>query len=130
LHLKASITAFVVEPLPPTPLHPLGAEQHALAAQRHVALAATHAEALLAPFERQAQGAGVDFHRCYDSATHHDRQILDAVASSDCDVIVMASQGHGAFGEFLFGSQVKALLAGCPLPLLVLKPKAGPAPTH
>jgi nucleotide-binding universal stress UspA family protein len=124
LRLNAAITGFVVEPLPPIPLHPLAADRQALVAQRHQERAAAHADELLAPFERLALDAGVVFHRCYDSATHHDRQILDAVAASGCDVIVMASQGRGAFGEFLFGSQAKAVLAGCSLPLLVLKPAA------
>nr|MCU0967128.1 universal stress protein [Burkholderiaceae bacterium] len=37
-----------------------------------------------------------------------------------CDMIVMVTHGRGAFGEFLFGSQTKAVLAGSSLPLLVL----------
>jgi nucleotide-binding universal stress UspA family protein len=35
-------------------------------------------------------------------------------------MVVMVTHGRGAFGEFLFGSQTKAMLAGCSLPLLVL----------
>ncbi len=35
-------------------------------------------------------------------------------------MIVMVTHGRGAFGEFLFGSQTKAVLAGSTLPLLVL----------
>jgi nucleotide-binding universal stress UspA family protein len=125
LRLEASITGFVVEPLPPVPLHPLALERQALLAQRHQEEAAAHADELLAPFEQRALAAGVRFHRCFDGMLHGDRQILDAVAASGCDVIVMASLGRGAFGEFLFGSQAKAVLAGSALPLLVLKPVAG-----
>jgi nucleotide-binding universal stress UspA family protein len=36
-------------------------------------------------------------------------------------MIIMAAHGRGAFGEFLFGSETKAILAGCNLPLLVLR---------
>ena len=35
-------------------------------------------------------------------------------------MIVMVTHGRGAFGEFLFGSYTKAVLAGSRLPLLVL----------
>jgi nucleotide-binding universal stress UspA family protein len=35
-------------------------------------------------------------------------------------MIVMVTHGRGAFGEFLFGSQTKAVLSGSRLPLLVL----------
>jgi cytochrome c oxidase assembly protein subunit 15 len=37
-----------------------------------------------------------------------------------CDMIVLVTHGRGAFGEFLFGSQTKAVLAGSRLPLLIL----------
>jgi nucleotide-binding universal stress UspA family protein len=35
-------------------------------------------------------------------------------------MIVMVTHGRGAFGEFLFGSQTKAVLADSRIPLLVL----------
>jgi nucleotide-binding universal stress UspA family protein len=124
LRLNASITGLVVEPLAPIPLHPLAPGRQAQAAQRQQESAAAHADGLLAPFERLALDAGVVFQRCYDSAMHRDREILDAVASSGCDLIVMVCQGRGAFGEFLFGSQAKAVLADGALPLLILKPAA------
>jgi nucleotide-binding universal stress UspA family protein len=37
-----------------------------------------------------------------------------------CDMIVMVTHGRGASGEFLFGSQTKAVLAGSKLSLRVL----------
>jgi len=49
-----------------------------------------------------------------------DRAIIAAAESQGCDMIVMVTHGRGAFGEFLFGSQTKAVLAGSQLPLLVL----------
>jgi nucleotide-binding universal stress UspA family protein len=47
--------------------------------------------------------------------------IIAAAKKHKCDLIVMATHGRGAFGEFLFGSETKAVLAGCKLPLLVLR---------
>jgi nucleotide-binding universal stress UspA family protein len=34
--------------------------------------------------------------------------------------MVMVTTGRGVFGEALFGSQAKAVLAGCRLPMLLL----------
>jgi nucleotide-binding universal stress UspA family protein len=49
-----------------------------------------------------------------------DRAIIAKAEARGCDLIVMVTHGRGAFGEFLFGSQTKAVLAGSKLPLLVL----------
>jgi nucleotide-binding universal stress UspA family protein len=49
-----------------------------------------------------------------------DQAIIQMAESQGCDMIVMVTHGRGAFGEFLFGSQTKAVLAGSKLPLLVL----------
>ena len=37
-----------------------------------------------------------------------------------CDMIVMATHGRGTFGELLFGSQTKNVMARSKLPLVVL----------
>ena len=47
------------------------------------------------------------------------QQVRDK-ACQGCEMIVMVTHGRGAFGEFLFGSQTKAVLDGSKLPLLVL----------
>ena len=49
-----------------------------------------------------------------------DDAIAEAAAESGCDLIVMATHGRGVFGELLFGSHTKAVLARCKVPLLVL----------
>ena len=49
-----------------------------------------------------------------------DKAIIAAAESHRCDMIVMVTRGRGAFGEYLFASQTKAVLAGSKLPLLVL----------
>ncbi len=75
----------------------------------------------LAQFERRARAAGVPYEGFYHQASRVDRAIIEAAESHGCDMIVMVTHGRGAFGEFLFGSQTKAVLAGSKLPLLVLK---------
>jgi nucleotide-binding universal stress UspA family protein len=42
------------------------------------------------------------------------------VIDHHCDLIVMVTHGRGAFGEMLFGSHTKNVLARSLLPLLVL----------
>ena len=84
------------------------------------ALSDTGAQALLARFEAAAQAAQVAFKGVCTQVARIDKGIIAAAESHDCDMIVMVTHGRGAFGEFLFGSQTKAVLAGSALPLLVL----------
>jgi nucleotide-binding universal stress UspA family protein len=49
-----------------------------------------------------------------------DRAIIEAAESQGCDLIMMVTHGRGPFGEFLFGSQTKAVLAASKLPLLIM----------
>jgi nucleotide-binding universal stress UspA family protein len=118
--LGAAITGFIAEPLPPVPPGPRSSallEQEAL---EHETLTAAHAKGVLARFEAAAKAAGVTFHGYHDQVARIDRAIIAAAESRGCDMIVMVTHGRGAFGEFLFGSQTKAVLAGSTLPLLVL----------
>jgi nucleotide-binding universal stress UspA family protein len=62
----------------------------------------------------------VPFKGYHDQVARIDRAIIAAAESQGCDMIVMLTHGRGAFGEFLYGSQTKAVLAGSNLPLLVL----------
>ena len=101
--LGASVTGFVAEPVaaPPTPGRPPSLiRQETL---EHDAMTAAHASSLLERFAGLAKETGVPF-------TGHHAQVPR----------VMVTHGRGAFGEFLFGSQTKAMLAGSSLPLLVL----------
>ena len=79
------------------------------------------AQRVLADFEGRARAAGVPFDGVYRRVPRVDRAIIEAAESGGCDLIVMVTHGRGAFGEFLFGSHTKAVLAGCKLPLLVLR---------
>lgn len=78
------------------------------------------ARLVLARFGAVACAAGVGFEGVLDEVRRIDTGILLAASRHRCDVIVMVAQGRGAFGEFLFGSQTKAILAGGTLPLLLL----------
>ncbi len=118
--LGAAITGFIAEPLPPlvSGSRPLALLRHDVA--EHDAMTRPHAQAVLQRFEACARAAGVPFEGYHDQVPKVSRAIIAAAESRGCDLIVMATHGRGAFGEFLFGSETKAVLAGCKLPLLVL----------
>jgi nucleotide-binding universal stress UspA family protein len=118
--LGASITGFVAEPLLPAPSGPRPYLRLVDEAQEHDALTSAHAHDVLKRFAACAREAGVDFDGYYDQVPRVDRAIVEAAESRGCDLILMVTHGRGAFGEFLFGSQTKAVLAGSKLPLLVL----------
>jgi nucleotide-binding universal stress UspA family protein len=50
-----------------------------------------------------------------------DDAIVNAAIEYGCDLIVMVTHGRGVFGELLFGSHTKNVLARSKLPLLVLR---------
>ncbi len=118
--LHATLVAYVAGPTAPLPANPrtrAWLDDEALA---HDVQVAAHAQPVLARFEAAAKAAGVPFEGVFDQVPRVDRAIIAAAESHGCDMIVMVTNGRGAFGEFLFGSQTKAVLAGSSLPLLVL----------
>lgn len=118
--LGAAITGFVAEPILPVPSGPRSRALMEEDAREHDAMTAAHAEQVLSRFEARAREAGVAFEGYHDQVPRVDRAIIEAAESRGCDMILMVTHGRGAFGEFLFGSQTKAVLAGCKLPLLVM----------
>jgi nucleotide-binding universal stress UspA family protein len=118
--LGASITGFVAEPLLPVPAGPRPHARVVEEALEHDAMTAAHAEEVLKHFGDCAREAGVEFDGYHDQVPRVDQAIIAAAESRGCDLILMVTHGRGAFGEFLFGSQTKAVLAGSTLPLLVL----------
>ena len=118
--LGASITGFVAEPVHPPMSDSRPPPLWVVDAHAHDALAAAHANPVLQKFAALATAAGVPFEGFYDQMPRVDQAIIHAAESRGCDLIVMVTHGRGAFGEFLFGSQTKAVLAGSKLPLLVL----------
>lgn len=118
--LGAAITGFVAEPLQPPMSESRPRTLWVVDAREHDALAAAHASPVLEKFAALASAAGVPFEGFHDQVPRVDQAIIHAAESRGCDLIVMVTHGRGAFGEFLFGSQTKAVLAGSKLPLLVL----------
>jgi nucleotide-binding universal stress UspA family protein len=118
--LGASIVGFVALPqAPPAPAwQPQGVPEGD--AEEPDGITEAIARPLLARFEAVARAANVPFEGVFDRVPHIDRAIIAAAESHGCDLIIMVTHGRGAFGEFLFGSQTKAVLAGSDLPLLVL----------
>ena len=114
--MQAGVVGFVAGPrTPPLPM----AEADGGEASEE-GLAPAQARPVLARFRRAAQRAGVPFEGVFEQVARVDKAIIAAAEAQHCDLIVMVTQGRGAFGEFLFGSQTKAMLAGSSLPLLVL----------
>lgn len=116
----AVAVAFVAEPMPPIALHPLSPSAREMALREHSAMTEAHAREVLAHFEQLASVAGVAFEVHLATQATTDPAVVAAARALRCDLIVLATQGRGAFGEFLFGSQTKALLAGSGMPLLIV----------
>jgi nucleotide-binding universal stress UspA family protein len=120
LQLGAAIVGFVAEPAPPLPSSPRTKALMDQEIQTYEHQSAAHAQPVLARFEAAAKAANVPFEGIYEQVPRVDKAIMATAESQGCDMIVMVTHGRGAFGEFLFGSQTKAVLAGSKLPLLVL----------
>jgi nucleotide-binding universal stress UspA family protein len=118
--LGAAITGFVAEPLLPVPPGPRPQAMFQEEVREHDEMTAAHAQQVLDKFAVAAAAAGVPFEGYHDQVPRVDRAIVAAAEARGCDMIVMVTHGRGAFGEFLFGSQTKAVLAGSKLPLLVV----------
>ena len=118
--LGAAITGFVAEPLLDMPDVPASATALLRDVEEHDAITAAHAQDVLHRFAERAHAAGVPFEGHHAQVRRIDQAILAEAESRGCDLIVMVTHGRGAFGEFLYGSQTKAVLSGSRLPLLVL----------
>ncbi len=118
--LGAAITGFVVEPDVPMPTMGGTMKAYEAASTRHIERTDAHAREILTRFEHMAAEAGVSFTGLHARTDGVDRAITDQAESSGCDMIVMLTHGRGTFGELLFGSHTKQVLAQTSLPLLVL----------
>lgn len=118
--LGARLTAFVAEPMPPLPTMGSNASVYAHDADAHLARTEQHAREVLARFGAKAAEQGVAFQGKFLRTDAVDDAIVSAAAEFGCDLIVMVTHGRGAFGELLFGSHTKNVLARSKLPLLVL----------
>jgi nucleotide-binding universal stress UspA family protein len=118
--LGASITGFVAEPEMPMPTMGTAPSAYTKATDEHAARTDAHAHQVLQQFEAEASKAGVPFSGSHTRTGNVDEAIVEAAQASGCDLIVMVTHGRGAFGELLFGSHTKNVLAKSKLPLLVL----------
>ncbi len=118
--LGASLTAIVVEPLPPLPTMSSNPSVYARDSDAHLERTEKHARDVLARFGAQAAEQGVVYQGKIQRTDAIDEAIVAAASEFGCDLIVMATHGRGAFGEMLFGSHTKNVLSRCKLPLLVL----------
>lgn len=118
--LGAAVTGLVVEALPPIPstVVPLSHYEQEVAA--HEAKTDAHAHQVLERFARLAAERKVAFEPHVDREDDVAGAIARAAEAKDADLIVMVTHGRGAFGELLFGSQTKSVMARTKLPLLVL----------
>lgn len=118
--LGATVVGFVAEPLPPTASSLRNEALLRDELRQHAAALKHEASDILAGFELAARAAGVAFEGVHQAVPQVHQAIIQAAEQLQCDMIVMVTHGRGAFGEFLFGSQTKAVLAGSRIPLLVL----------
>jgi nucleotide-binding universal stress UspA family protein len=119
--LQATVVGFIAVREAPLPKSPRAQALAEAGESENEELNAAQAQPVLAQFEEAARAAGVPFEGVHDKVPRVDKAIIAAAESHRCDLIVMVTHGRGAFGEFLFGSQTKAVLAGSKLPLLVLR---------
>jgi len=104
---------------PPDRLGPL-AEDDAVRAAWLAEREQTGADAL-AWIARRAAEAGV---RCETILVHHESPaaaIVGAARDRLCDLIVMATHGHGSLRQRLLGSEVQKVLETCAIPVLVVR---------
>lgn len=118
--LGAALVGFVVEPEVPLPTSSTAISNLRRDSDAHVEKTDTHARAVLTEFESQAGAAGVPFSGLHVRADMIGQAIAMNAEREGCDMIVMATHGRGVFGEMLFGSHTKDVMARCKLPLLIL----------
>jgi nucleotide-binding universal stress UspA family protein len=118
--LGAAISGFVVDPELPRPTVGTQLSDYERETQAHVARTDTHAHGVLAQFQELAAAHGVPFSGLHVHTALVGQAIADHAAEQSCDMIVMVTHGRGVFGELLFGSHTKTVLARSTLPLLIL----------
>ncbi|MGB3418242.1 MAG: universal stress protein [Mesorhizobium sp.] len=76
---------------------------------------------ILSAIKAEAGKLGVDANTVHVANAHPATAILEAAASYDCDLIVMASHGRRGISRMLMGSQTAEVLAHSHTPVLVVR---------
>lgn len=118
--LGSRVTGFVAEPMAPLPSMGTNVAMYQRQAEAHQVRTDAHAHRVLERFAELAAQQEVPFEGHYQRSDSIDEAIVKAAEVFGCDLIVMATHGRGIFGELLFGSHTKHVLANSKLPLLVL----------
>ena len=118
--LGAAVCGFVAEPELPLPTIGTHPSAYGKSTDEHAARTDAHALGVLRRFEQLAAGCGVAFSGSHSRTDNVDNTIVEMAQGQGCDMVVMVTHGRGAFGELLFGSHTKNVLARSKLPLLVL----------
>lgn len=118
--LGAQVIGFVVEALAPLPAAGMHLSSYQRAVADHEAGSEAHATRVLARFAAEAAALGVPFEGHHANDDDVAAAIASACARHHGDMIVMVTHGRGVFGELLFGSHTKQVMALTKTPLLVL----------
>lgn len=119
--LGARVTGFVVVPQTPVSAMNVNSTTYQQEAAAHRERTEAHAREVLAAFAAAAAAQGVAFDGQFERTGSIDWAIVEAAQKYGCDMIVMVTQGRGTFGELLFGSHTKNVMARTTTPLLVLR---------
>jgi len=116
--LKTELVACAA--IPPYDYYVLGSPPPEAEAQVRAASAAAANQAL-SKVEQAAKAAGIACTAVVVDGEAPDRAILQVADQHDCEIIVMASRGHGVFTSMLLGSTTQKVLAQSTRPVLVVR---------
>ncbi len=117
--LNAKVTGFCVVPSLPY----VGCEAEIGADFKGQAEAALHAEVKknLLAIETAAKEAGVECETAKAKSAQPYEAIIEAAATKECDLIIMASHGRRGVGALLLGSETQKVLTHSKIPVLVYR---------
>jgi nucleotide-binding universal stress UspA family protein len=118
--MGVAIVGFVVEPEVPSTSATARFVRYGQEPGTDAGHVESQARAVLAEFGRRAAAAGVAFSARHERTDRIDEAIARAAGEIDGVMIVMVTHGRGSFGELLFGSHTKQVMARTRAPLLVL----------
>lgn len=81
------------------------------------------AEKYLAPIEKAAKTANVEYDGYYQESITPWQAIIDAAKKKKCDLIFMASHGRSGITSLMLGSQAAKVLNHSTIPVLIHKVK-------